>query len=102
METVHNKTEGKAKSKMGRRCEVWFEEAGHDQLETKDAGEEAMERNNWASQNSQRVVELKKKKKKWAATLPLAVGGVTSLLSHNIKHFRNSLPKRVILLMYSF
>jgi len=28
-------------------------------LETKDAGEEAMERNNCASQNSQRVVELK-------------------------------------------
>jgi hypothetical protein len=28
-------------------------------LETKDAGEEAMERNNWASQNSQTVVELK-------------------------------------------
>jgi hypothetical protein len=28
-------------------------------LETKDAGEEAMERNNSASQNSQRVVELK-------------------------------------------
>jgi len=26
-----------------------------------DAGEEAMERNNWASQNSQRVVELKEK-----------------------------------------
>ena len=33
-----------------------------EQLETKDAGEEEMERNNWASQNSQRVVELKKKK----------------------------------------
>ena len=28
-------------------------------METKDAGEEAMERNNCASQNSQRVVELK-------------------------------------------
>jgi hypothetical protein len=28
-------------------------------LETKDAGEEAMERNNWTNQNSQRVVELK-------------------------------------------
>jgi hypothetical protein len=28
-------------------------------LETKDAGEEEMERNNWASQNSQRLVELK-------------------------------------------
>ena len=59
METVYNKTERKAKSKMGRRCEEWFEEDGGDQLETKDAGEEAMERNNWASQNSQRVVELK-------------------------------------------
>ena len=59
METVCNKTEGKAKSKMGRRCEEWFEEDGGEQLETKDAGEEAMERNNWASQNSQRVVELK-------------------------------------------
>ena len=49
---------------MGRRCEEWFEEDGGDQLETKDAGEETMERNNWASQNSQSVVELKKKKKK--------------------------------------
>jgi len=37
----------------------WFEEDGGDQFETKDAEEEAMERNNWASQNSQRVVELK-------------------------------------------
>jgi hypothetical protein len=44
---------------MGRRCEEWFEEDEGDQLETKDAGEEAMEINNWASQNSQRVVELK-------------------------------------------
>ena len=59
MENVRNKTEGKAKSKMGRRCDEWFEEDGGDQLETKDAGEEAMERNNWASQNSQRVVQLK-------------------------------------------
>ena len=59
METVCNKTEGKAKSEMGRQCEEWFEEDGSDQLETKDAGEEAMERNNSASQNSQRVVELK-------------------------------------------
>ena len=59
METVWNKTEGKAKSKMGRRCEEWFEEDGSDQLETKDAGEETMERNKWASQNSQRVVEAK-------------------------------------------
>jgi len=61
METVCNKTEGKAKSKMERRCEEWFVEDRSDQLETKDAGEEAMERNNWASQNSQRVVELKEK-----------------------------------------
>ena len=59
METVCNKNEGKAKSKMGRRCEEWLEEDGRKQLETKDAGEEAMERNNWASQNSQRVAELK-------------------------------------------
>ena len=28
METVCNKTEGKAKSKIGRRCEEWFEEDG--------------------------------------------------------------------------
>jgi len=31
-------------------------------METNDAGKEEMERNNWASQNSQRVVELRKKK----------------------------------------
>jgi len=61
METVCNKTEGKAKSKMEGWCEEWFEEDGGDQLETKYAVEEEMERNNWASQNSQRVVELKKK-----------------------------------------
>ena len=59
METVCNKTERKAKSKMGRRCEEWFEEDGGDKLETKDAGEEVMERNSWASQTSQGVVELK-------------------------------------------
>ena len=40
METVRNETEGKAKSKMGRRCEEWFEQNGSDQLKTKDAGEE--------------------------------------------------------------
>ena len=28
METVRNKTEGKAKSKMGGRCEEWLEEDG--------------------------------------------------------------------------
>jgi hypothetical protein len=60
METVCNKTEGKAKSKMVGRREEWLEEDGSEQLETKDAGEEEMERNNWASQNSHRVVELKK------------------------------------------
>ena len=65
MGTVCNKTEGKAKSKMGRRCEEWFEEDWGDQLETKDAGEETMERNNWASQNSQRVVELKEEEDIW-------------------------------------
>ena len=54
-----NKTEEKAKSKMRRRCEEWLEEDGGDQLETKDSGKETMERNNWANQNSQRVVELK-------------------------------------------
>jgi len=42
METVCNKTEGKAKIKMGGRCE----EDGGEQLKIKDAGEEAMERNN--------------------------------------------------------
>jgi hypothetical protein len=44
---------------MGRRCEEWFEEDGGDQLETKEAWEETMEINNWAIQNSQRVVERK-------------------------------------------
>ena len=42
-----------------KACEEWLEENGGDQLETNDAGEETMERNNWASQNSQRVVEMK-------------------------------------------
>ena len=46
METVCNKTEQKTKSKTGRRCEELPEEDGSEQLETKDAGEEAMERNN--------------------------------------------------------
>jgi len=46
METVCNKTEGKTKSMMGGRCEELFEEDGGDQLETNDAGEEAMESNN--------------------------------------------------------
>jgi hypothetical protein len=35
-------------------------------LETKDAGEEAMERDNWASQNSQRAVELKEEEETFA------------------------------------
>jgi hypothetical protein len=42
METICNKTEGKAIGKTGRRRE----EDGGDQMETKDAGEEEMERNN--------------------------------------------------------
>jgi hypothetical protein len=56
-------TEGKAKSKMGIRREERPQEDRSEQLETKDAGEEQMERNNWANQNSQKVVELIKKKK---------------------------------------
>jgi len=46
MGAVCNKTKGKAKSKMGRRCEERLEEDGTEQLETNDAGEEEMERNN--------------------------------------------------------
>jgi hypothetical protein len=46
MENVCNKTEGKAKSKMGRRCEERPQEDVSEQLETKDAGEEEMGRNN--------------------------------------------------------
>jgi hypothetical protein len=46
METVRNKTEGKAKSKMVRRCEERPQEDRSEQLETKDAGEEEMEKNN--------------------------------------------------------
>ena len=55
---------------MGRRCEEWFEEDGGEQLETNDAGEEEMERNNWASQNSYKAVELKKKKYIYIYTTP--------------------------------
>jgi len=76
METVCNKTEGKVKRKMGRRCEELFEEDGSDQLETKDTGEEEIERNNWARQNPQRVGELKKKKKKEKKTKRLDWLGV--------------------------
>jgi hypothetical protein len=46
MDTVSNKTEGKAKSKMERRCEERPQEDGSEQLETKDTGEEEMDRNN--------------------------------------------------------
>jgi hypothetical protein len=46
METVCKKTEGKAKNKMGRRYEEISQEDVSEQLETKDAGEEEMERNN--------------------------------------------------------
>ena len=63
METVCNKTKRKTKRKMGRRCEEWLEEDGSDQLETKDAVEEAMKRYIWESQNSQRVVELKEEER---------------------------------------
>jgi hypothetical protein len=44
---------------MGRWREKWSEEDGSEELETEGAREEAMERNNWESQNPQRVVELK-------------------------------------------
>ena len=76
METVRNKTEGKAKSKMGGRCEEWLEEDEGEQLETKDAGEEAMERNNWARQNSQGVVELKEEEEEDAeiSQSPFTIG----------------------------
>jgi len=47
------------------------DEDGSKQLETKDAGEEAMERNNWASQNSQRVVELKEEEEEGKKNLRL-------------------------------
>ena len=52
METVRNKTERKAKIKMGRRHEKWPEKNGSEELETEGAREETMERYNWASQNS--------------------------------------------------
>ena len=52
MENVHNKTERKAKIKMGRRREKWAEKDGSEELETEGAREEAMEQNNWASENS--------------------------------------------------
>jgi hypothetical protein len=63
METVCNKTERKAKIKMGRWREKWSEEDVSEELETKGARKEEMERNNWAGQNSHTVVELMKKKK---------------------------------------
>jgi hypothetical protein len=52
---------------MGRWREKWSEEDGSEELETEGAREEAMEINKWASQNSQGVVELKKKKKNFVA-----------------------------------
>ena len=52
METIRNKTERKAKIKMERRREKWTEKVGSEELETESAREEAMERNNWESQNS--------------------------------------------------
>ena len=63
MQTTRNKTERKAKIKMGWWRERWFKEDGGKYLETGGTGKETMERNIWASQNSQRVVELRKKKK---------------------------------------
>jgi hypothetical protein len=47
METIRNKTERKAKIKMGRRREKWPEKDGSEELETEGAREETMERNNW-------------------------------------------------------
>ena len=44
---------------LGTRRGKWSEKDGSEELETESAREEAMERNNWASQNSYRVVELK-------------------------------------------
>jgi hypothetical protein len=52
METVRNEAERKAKIMMGRRRKKWTEKDGSEELETEDAREETMERNNWASQNS--------------------------------------------------
>ena len=52
METIRNKTEKNAKIKMGRRREKWSEKVGSEELETESAREEAVERNNWVSQNS--------------------------------------------------
>jgi len=49
-------------------------------LETNNAGEEEMEINNEASQNSQRVVELKKKKVEFDLLLR---SGLTRTPAHN-------------------
>jgi hypothetical protein len=46
METVHNKTERKARIKMGRRREKLPEKDGSEELEREGAREEAMEGNN--------------------------------------------------------
>jgi hypothetical protein len=46
MEIVRNKTERKAKIKMGRGREKLPEKDGSEELETEGASEETMERNN--------------------------------------------------------
>jgi hypothetical protein len=46
METVGNKTERKAKIKMGGRREERSRKHGSEKLETEGPGEETMERNN--------------------------------------------------------
>jgi hypothetical protein len=59
-------------------------------LETKDAGEEAMERNNLASQNSQRVVELKEEEYsllKWWQTFTRPHGITSQNIHGNILLF---------------
>ena len=52
METVRNKTEREAKIKMREWREERSGKYGSEKLETEVAGEETMERNNSASQNS--------------------------------------------------
>jgi hypothetical protein len=52
METIRNRTERKAKIKMGKRREKRPEKDGSEELEPEGAREEAMKINNCASQNS--------------------------------------------------
>jgi hypothetical protein len=52
MKTVRNKTERKAKIKMGGRREERSRKHGSEKFETEGPREEMMERNNSASQNS--------------------------------------------------